>query len=282
MRITTRQLRQIIKEEIGRSMLKEADALPTERRRVGQIMSDMMHAPDAYVMNDRSTVALNPKYAAELLQALDDSPILRGMIKMSLKGHYSGLKAMESLGGILETVDQFFEDLGHGPTWIAMDKEKQKAWGRAIYDAVGHGTVAPGVKDWSADAEAALRESRHVMRRTAARKRRIAEMHDPEGRSLVNRYRQAAADVENSYAPDYDELAYKLDRLEQELLVASMGGMTSLNGLPSRHAREIFTRIADALGYPQVDLDQDVLAPSNLVNAVIETIKASLPSEEDF
>lgn len=282
MRITTRQLRQIIKEEIGRSMLKEADALPTERRRVGQIMSDMLHAPDAYVINERGIHALNPKYAAELLQALDDSPILRGIIKMQLKMSYAGSNALDSLAGILDTVDQFFEDVGHGPTWIAMDKERRQAWARFMLGLSGHGGSAPGVKDWSADAEAALRESRHVMRRTAARKRRIAEMHDPEGRSLVNRYRQAAADVENSYSPDYDELAYKIDRLDQELLVASMGGMTSLNGLQSRHAREIFIRIADALGYPQVDLDQDVLAPSNLVNAVIETIKSSLPSEEDF
>jgi len=172
MRITQRQLRQIIKEEIGRSMLKESDALPTERRRIGQIMSDMIHAPDAYVMNERGAVALNPKYAAELLQALDDSPILRGMIKLSLKGHYAGVNAMDSLAGMLDTVDQFFEDVGHGPTWIAMDKEKRQAWARVMYGAVESGAIEPGVKDWSSDADAAMRESRHVMRRTALLKLR--------------------------------------------------------------------------------------------------------------
>ena len=117
---------------------------------------------------------------------------------------------------------------------------------------------------------------------TSTHKRTISEMHEPGHRSPISLYKKAAHEVENSYAPDYDELSYKLDYLEQEFLGASMGDMTALSALQSRYARDLFLRIADALGYPQVDLDQDVLVPSRLVNATLAELRASLPPQEDF
>lgn len=173
MKITSRQLRQIIREEITRTRgiahLTEGpttdNSPPAETRRVAQIIGDILHRPDVFVTDEIGTPAVNPRYVLELKRALAGSPFWSAV----LKGYFS-LESMryKIARGSLEAVDalnQILQDLDIGPLeTLIPDKENQQAFLNAMHSIYGY-TSDPEVRDVNRDLEDILRERRRRMSR---------------------------------------------------------------------------------------------------------------------
>ena len=107
------------------------------------------------------------------------------------------------------------------------------------------------------------------------------------GRHAPSPIDQAAAEIESIYGADSDELAYNLSSLEEELSSATReDGMVDAALIRSRPARHMLMSIAAGLGphAPDqvVDDGNETLVSARYASAVIDAVKASLPSEEDF
>jgi hypothetical protein len=168
MRITGRDLKKIIREEVARAhvgrILNEVqttdNAPPAETRRVAQIIGDILNRPDVFVTDEIGTPAVNPRYVLELKRALADSPFWTAVLK-----GYFGLESIryKIARGSIETVDslnQILQDLGLGTLEMLIpDKDNQKAFLNAMHSMYGY-TSDPEVRDVNRDLEDILRERR--------------------------------------------------------------------------------------------------------------------------
>ena len=145
MRITSRQLRQIIKEELYRSHINESAPPIPENRRVAQILGDMIQNADRAIMDDRGMPVYNPKYITELQSALADSPFWSALLKGYAKTYGIGYKVNREFYELFDKIGQMIADLNQEPYNPMQDDIQRQAVWRALMQGIGYEMpVTPG------------------------------------------------------------------------------------------------------------------------------------------